>query len=98
MTAKCEDCGKPVDDAGAGGLCARCAKLVRMRGTWRRQMRFYAGMMLAGIVLIVVARLIYGGADGDERAWFMLASLGGFGVLGGLFGFGLAAFFHLWHR
>ncbi len=99
MTEKCTDCGNLLENEAAdGGVCGRCAKLARMRGTWRRQMWFYAGMMLAGAVLIALAQSLYGHAEGGERAHFLMAALGGFGVLGGLFGLGLAVFFHLWHR
>ncbi|MDX8401193.1 MAG: hypothetical protein R8K47_01030 [Mariprofundaceae bacterium] len=95
----CARCGAELDAASrASGLCPRCAKLAHMRGTWKRQMRFYAAMMVAGAVVIVGAWLIFGGVEGSERAWFMAAALGGLGVLGGLFGLALAGFFHLWHR
>ncbi len=89
----CATCGREHREEGID--CAPCA---HRRGTWKRQMRFYALAMLAGVIVLALAQWLYAGVEGAERSRYLLSALGGLGILGGLFGFGVALFFHLWHR
>ncbi|HXH71356.1 MAG TPA: hypothetical protein VNI58_00885 [Mariprofundaceae bacterium] len=95
----CLNCG--VDFEGEVGLCAACKKqeaLQRAKGVWKKQIRFYSAMMLVGIVILGFAIFrIHGTHDDLSREMYLVSSLGGLFLLGGLFGLSLAMFFHLWH-
>jgi len=68
---------------------------------WKTMMRRYTVAAAVGAPLYVWAfRQLYLVPPGQVTPMWMLilASVGGFLVLGGLFGFSLSLFFHLWHK
>jgi len=61
-------------------------------------MKFYGVAVAVGMVLLIIAVPQLAGATKTSPPMLLMAIVGGFGVLGGLFGLVLAAFFHLWHH
>jgi len=72
-----------------------------LNSIWKRQMRFYGVAMGLGLLVLVwaIMHIRSSGADLHEHPWLMVESVaGGLALLGGLFGFGLAVFFSMWHK
>jgi len=85
--------GKP-----ASRLCPACLQ-AKLRGTWKRQMRYYGLSIIAGLLILIYVYLaVKGHGGGMGQGMQALMALGGLGLMGGLFGLALAVFFHLWHR
>ncbi len=83
-------------------LCLVCRK-DRLARTWKKQMRIYGMAILAGLAMLVYVYVQFKGhqfqgLQGVPVSLLGMMVLGGLGVMGGLFGFALAIFFHLWHR
>lgn len=95
----CLNCGAEFE--GEVGLCAACRKtdaLHRAKGAWKKQMKFYGVLMAIGLAIIAYAFPQLQASHGEaSRQLYMISALGGLFLLGGLFGFSLAIFFHLWH-
>ncbi|MDQ6951611.1 MAG: hypothetical protein Q9M26_08100 [Mariprofundales bacterium] len=73
-------------------------QLERLQGTWKRQIRFYSVSMILGLLLLVWCVSHLRAAD-HAQPWLMVLSvLSGLALFGGLFGFGLALFFNMWHK
>jgi len=99
--ATCSDCG--VQMQGGQKVCQACLQK-KITATWKRQMRFYVSASVLGSIFLVLA--IYQarslphaeGMNGMPPYILEEAAVGGLGLLGGLFGLALAAFFNVWHK
>jgi len=81
-------------------MCEECIDQ-RSNQIWVHQMRIYSILILTGLVMLVYDYLQftghhYGLGDAPLELMIMLV-LGGLGLMGGIFGFLLAAFFKIWH-
>ncbi len=67
---------------------------------WKRQMRLSSYAMAAGLLILIYAMpTLHHYGNTQLPNWLViLAVIGGLALLGGLFSFSLAVFFHLWHR
>jgi len=99
----CPECGAEITDGAEYKyrLCRACMKQV-LEQTWKRQMRVYGIAMFVGLVVLVFvySRFTAGGFEFGEAPLYLLVllALAGLGLMGGLFGFGLALFFSMWHK
>lgn len=96
--ATCQVCQQ--DSELKNGMCEACIE-VKIKETWKKQMRVYMVSMVAGVLLIFYAYMQFSSHHfslNDAPSTVLMALvLGGLGLMGGLFGFALAAFFNLWH-
>jgi len=82
-------------------FCLPCRR-EKLERTWKKQMRVYSMVMIAGLGMLVYAYVqlqgqkFHGLQDVSSPVLGMVV-LGGLGLMGGLFGLALAVFFHLWH-
>jgi len=94
----CSSCGQ--EFIGKQKICKPCRERL-IRDTWKRQMRTYMMMMALGLGMLVYAYFQFTGQHYQlsEAPPLLLATtiLGGLGLMGGLFGLGLAVFFSIWH-
>jgi len=69
--------------------------------TWKRQMRTYSMVMVIGLGMLMYDYFQFTGhrygLDEAPLPLLVLLALGGLGLMGGLFGLGLAVFFSIWH-
>jgi len=97
----CSTCGAEFENKSKPFKhCVSCRK-VRLEKGWKKQMRFYGLIMAAGVLLLAYAIPEFRGQHyslNDAPQGLLLSMVaGGLAVLGGMFGFALAIFFHIWH-
>lgn len=98
----CKACGGEFENSGEKQFqeCVSCRRK-KLKLGWKRQMRFYGILIAVGVALLayVIPEFRsnhYSLADSPVSLLGGIV-LGGLGLLGGLFGFSLALFFHYWH-
>jgi len=95
----CSSCGQEL--SGEQKMCKPCREQLISK-TWKRQMLTYSIIVALGLAMLVYAYLQFTGHHilVSEAPPRLIATtiLGGFGLMGGLFGLGLAVFFSIWHR
>lgn len=95
---QCSYCGQEI--AEGRKACQPCRESL-IKTIWKRQMRAYGIFIALGVGMLVYAYLQFTAHHyhiGDAPVMLNLAVvLGGLGLMGGLFGLGLAVFFHIWH-
>lgn len=95
--AICSECGAETERKQ---LCASCLK-ARIEGTWRRQIRVYAVIVLVGCALFMLSvyQIRQESLQLSDMPTYVKAEslIGGLAVLGGIFGLALALFFRMWH-
>ena len=96
--SSCSICGKETESSKV--MCDDCFQL-KVKQTWKRQMRVYGIAMLVGVLMLVYAYMQFsnqhytlGDAPWHARGAMMF---GGLALMGGGFGFAIAFFFQLWH-
>jgi predicted nucleic acid-binding Zn ribbon protein len=96
--SRCSYCGQEVPEARK--VCKPCRDNLAVK-IWKRQMRTYSIIVLVGVGLLVYAYFQFSAHHYHIEDAPMLLKvttlLGGLGLMGGLFGLGLAVLFHLWH-
>ncbi len=96
--SECPDCGQAL--SGNQKRCTPCRERL-IKETWKRQMRTYSIIIALGIAMVVYSYFQFTGHHYliSEAPPRLLATtiLGGLGLMGGLFGLGLAVFFSIWH-
>lgn len=98
----CSSCQREFDEtsgAGTSRLCPSCRR-DRLVNTWKRQMRNYGVSMMVGLAVLGYVFLSLKGHPHTAMTPLLkaLMAVGGLFLMGGLFGFSLALFFHFWHR
>jgi len=94
----CPACGQ--EFSGNKKMCDVCIDQL-ISNTWKRQMRIYSMMMIIGMAMLVYDYIQFTGHHyglGDAPVFLIVMMvLGGLGLMGGVFGLGLAVFFNIWH-
>jgi len=96
---ECSSCGQKY--SGKKKICDACIELLASR-TWKIQMRIYSLAILLGMVLLAYdySQFTNGhyGLNSAPLPLLILLAAGGLGLMGGLFGLALAAFFSILHK
>lgn len=83
-------------------ICPACGMSLAVNQigkTWVRQIKVYAAMVIAGIILLLISmpKIIHHGHTPPDQMLVIAAIAGGLASLGGLFGVCVALFFYyLW--
>jgi len=94
----CTSCAQEFE--GEQKLCPSCREAL-ISETWKRQMRTYTIVIVLGVGLLAFDYYQFSGNHYNYNnapiPLLVATALGGLGLMGGLFGFGLALFFSIWH-
>ncbi|MDQ6993477.1 MAG: hypothetical protein Q9M31_08375 [Mariprofundus sp.] len=97
----CSLCGSETEDKS--GICLPCRR-AKISNTWKRQIKVYCLLIVVGIASFYYAISEIKAiphietTNGIPPLLMVEAGIGGFGILGGIFGLALALFFSFLHR